>query len=123
MDEYIGLNPKAPQCFSKFLKIYVFDLKPFKTVNCINPGAEDAAEECERYAELLKKNPPDIMAAEYNFCVVPAPTKAEAVKRTICGEISEQCPATILRKKDNAVMYCDNDSSRLLREEIKWDWG
>lgn len=59
------------------------------------------------------------MAAEYNFCVVPAPTKAEAVKRTICGEISEQCPATILRKKDNAVMYCDNDSSRLLREEIK----
>lgn len=61
MDEYIGLNPKAPQCFSKFLKIYIFDLKPFKTVNCINPGAEDATEECERYAELLKKNPPDIV--------------------------------------------------------------
>ena len=32
---------------------------------CALPGmgswAEDAAEECERYAELLKKNPPDIV--------------------------------------------------------------
>lgn len=180
MDEYIGLDPKAPQCFSNFLKKYLFDLKPFKSINCINPGAEDIEKECARYEELLKKNPVDIvcmgigenghiafndphvadfkddkiiksvelddicrmqqvndgcfetldgvpkyaltltiptlMSAKYNFCVVPAPTKAKAVQRTLYGEISEECPATILRTKENDIMYCDKDSSMFIKE-------
>ena len=29
MDEYIGLNPDAPQCFSNFLKRYIFDGEVF----------------------------------------------------------------------------------------------
>ena len=57
---------------------------------------------------------PTLMAAEYNFCVVPAASKAEAVKRTVHGEISEECPATIMRRKKNCIMYCDKDSSSLL---------
>ena len=61
MDEYIGLNPDAPQCFSNFLKTYIFDLKPFKSVNCINAGAADAWAEAERYAKLLEENPVDIV--------------------------------------------------------------
>ena len=182
MDEYIGLNPEAPQCFSNFLKKYIFDLKPFKSVNLINAGANDAQKEAERYTKLLAGNPVDIvcmgigenghiafndpheahfddektvkpvtldeacrnqqvndgcfakiddvpkqaltltipalMAAQYNFCVVPAPTKANAVKNTVFGDISEKCPASILRKKDNAVLYCDADSSSLIKDEI-----
>ena len=178
MDEYIGLKSDAPQCFSNFLKKYIFDLKPFKSVNLINAAATDPEEECGRYAQLLSKYPVDIVcmgigenghiafndphvadfndpkpvkpvelddicrnqqvndgcfksidevpkfaitltvptliSAKYNFCVVPASTKAQAVKNTVEGEISEACPATILRNKDNAVMYCDADSSALL---------
>ena len=38
MDEYIGLSPDAPQCFSNFLKRYIFDLKAFKSVNLIMHG-------------------------------------------------------------------------------------
>lgn len=178
MDEYIGLNPDAPQCFSNFLKRYIFDLKPFKSVNLIDASATDAEKESARYTKLLEEHPVDIvcmgigenghiafndphvadfndpklvkavslddvcrmqqvndgcfakiddvpkfamtltvpalMRASYNFCVVPAPTKANAVKNTVEGEISEKCPATILRQKDNAVLYCDADSSALL---------
>ena len=178
MDEYIGLRPDAPQCFSNFLKKYIFDLKPFKSVNCINAAASSPEEECKRYSGLLKEYPVDIvcmgigenghiafndphvadfndkalvkpvsldevcrmqqvndgcfasidevpkwaltltvpalMNATYNFCVVPASTKANAVKRTVEGEINEECPATILRQKDNAILYCDADSSALL---------
>jgi len=178
MDEYIGLNPDAPQCFSNFLKRYIFDLKPFKTVNLIDASATDAEKESARYTKLLEEYPVDIvcmgigenghiafndphvadfndpklvkavsldevcrmqqvndgcfakiddvpkfamtltvpalMKASYNFCVVPASTKANAVKNTVEGEISEKCPATILRQKDNAVLYCDADSSALL---------
>lgn len=179
MDEYIGLNPNAPQCFSNFLKEKIFGLKPFKSVNLINAGASSPEEECVRYSGLLKENPVDIvcmgigenghiafndphvadfsdpevvkpvgldevcrmqqvndgcfnsidevpkfaltltiptlMSAGYNFCVVPASTKANAVKNTVEGEIGEWCPATALRKKDNSILYCDADSSALLK--------
>ncbi len=178
MDEYIGLSPLAPQCFSNFLKEHIFDKKPFKSVNLIDAGATDAQKECQRYSELIKNNPldivlmgigenghiafndppvadfndkeivkpveldsicrnqqvndgcfekledvpkyaltltvPTLMSAKYHFCVVPAITKAEAVKKTLNDEISEKCPATILRLAENAIMYCDKDSSSLI---------
>ena len=178
MDEYIGLDPNAPQCFSNFLKDHIFHRKPFKSVNLIDASATDPEAECARYAALLEKHPVDIVcmgigenghiafndphvadfsdpkavksvslddvcrmqqvndgcfasiddvpkwaitltiptlvSARYNYCVVPAPTKANAVKNTVEGPISEQCPATILRNKDNAILYCDADSSALL---------
>ena len=181
MDEYVGLDANAPQCFSNFLKEKIFDIKPFKSVNLINPAAKDSAEECRRYTELLKSHPVDIVcmgigenghiafndphvaefddaetvkpvtldevcrnqqvndgcfeklddvpktaltltipalvSATYNFCVVPASTKAEAVKNTVEGPITEMCPASILRQKDNAIMYCDADSSALLQQK------
>ena len=180
MDEYIGLAPDAPQCFSNFLKRGIFDLKPFKSVNLINAGATDAQTEADRYTKLLKDHPidivcmgigenghiafndphvaefddketvkiveldevcrmqqvndgcfeklddvpkcaltltiPTLVSCKYNFCVVPAKTKADAVKNTVLGEISEKCPATILRRKDNAILYCDFDSSVYIRE-------
>ena len=59
------------------------------------------------------------MSAKYNFCVVPAKTKAEAVKKTVFGEVSEECPASILRTKDNSILYCDSDSSSLIKDLIK----
>ena len=57
---------------------------------------------------------PTLFAGDYLFCIVPAPTKAKAVKATICGEIGEACPATVLRRHQNAVLYLDGDSSSLL---------
>ena len=57
---------------------------------------------------------PTLTKPKYQFCVVPAKTKAQAVKRTLTGEISEECPATILRTLDGASMYLDQDSSELL---------
>lgn len=178
MDEYIGLDSNAPQCFSNFLRDAIFNHVPFKSVNLIDAGATSSEAECARYGKLLSENPADIvvmgigenghiafndphvadfndpeavkpvkldemcrnqqvndgcfkklsdvpeyaltltiptlMAAEYHFCIVPAPTKANAVKRTIEGEISEECPATILRTKENSILYCDADSSALL---------
>ncbi|MBE6655464.1 MAG: glucosamine-6-phosphate deaminase [Ruminococcaceae bacterium] len=48
------------------------------------------------------------------FCIVPAPTKANAVKETLTGAIDEHCPASILRRHADAVLYLDGDSSSLL---------
>lgn len=57
---------------------------------------------------------PTLFNADYLFCIVPAPTKANAVYETINGSIDEHCPASILRLHDNAVLYLDADSSKLL---------
>ena len=54
------------------------------------------------------------VGAKYLFCIVPAPTKADAVKLTLEGEITEMVPATILRTHDNARMYLDDASSKKL---------
>ncbi len=53
---------------------------------------------------------PALTSGTYMFCVVPAATKANAVDNTMHGEITEKCPASILRKHDNACLYCDSDS-------------
>jgi glucosamine-6-phosphate deaminase len=178
MDEYVGIDPVAPQGFARFLKNALFEKVPFKTVNTLD-SLNDPDAEAVRYSKLLEENPVDIVcmgigenghiafndphvadfndsslvkkvdldevcrmqqvhdgcfaclddvpkyaltltvpalaAGKYQFCVVPAATKANAVKNTVNGEINEACPATILRTLDNATLYCDNDSGALIK--------
>lgn len=57
---------------------------------------------------------PTLFAGGALFCIVPASSKANAVKNTLTGEIGERCPATVLRRHPNAVLYLDEDSSALL---------
>ena len=57
---------------------------------------------------------PALVKAPYLFCIVPAPTKAWAVKETLTGSVDEHCPASVLRNHDNAKLYLDKDSSALL---------
>lgn len=57
---------------------------------------------------------PTLFSGKNLFCIVPANTKANAVKATLCADINEKCPATILRRHKNAVLYLDNESSSLL---------
>ncbi len=61
MDEYVGLPSGAPQAFSNFLRVAIFNKVPFKSVNLINPTVTDPKVEAERYAKLLKDNPADIV--------------------------------------------------------------
>ena len=178
MDEYIGLDKDAPQGFGNFLNKAIFGIAPFKSVNYIRIDAPDAEEECERYSELLRMNPVDIVVlgigenghiafndppfADFSdtklvktvkldevcrnqqvndgcfasihdvpthaltltvpaltsgkelYCIVPAKTKAQAVFTTLNGEITPDCPASILRTHECATLYLDPDSASLL---------
>ena len=71
----------------------------------VNDGCFAKFEDVPEYAMTLTC--PTLMRATWKFCIVPAPTKAEAVKRTLTWEIDEKCPATILRRSDNATLYLD----------------
>ena len=178
MDEYIGLDKSAPQCFGNFLKEHIFGLAPFKSVNYIDVTATNPDAEADRYGKILNDNLTDIVImgigenghiafndppvadfndaktvkpvkldekcrqqqvndgcfesiekvpthaitltvptlvrAPYLFCIVPAPTKANAVYETLNGKIDEHCPASVLRTHDFAKLYLDNESSKLL---------
>jgi glucosamine-6-phosphate deaminase len=175
MDEYIGLDKKAPQGFGNFLRDRIFGKVGFKTVHYLDGNARNPEEECIRYANLLKQFPVDIVcmgigenghiafndpyvalfndpelvkiveldekcrqqqvndgcfsrfadvpvhaltltipaltAGKYLFCMVPGKTKAEAVTRTIKGEMDQSCPASILKGHDHAVLYIEKDSA------------
>ena len=57
---------------------------------------------------------PVFMEAPQLFCIVPAITKANAIRNTVYAEVNEECPATVLRQHPAAVLYLDADSASLL---------
>lgn len=78
----------------------------------VNDGCFESIDQVPTHAITLTI--PTLCSADYMFCIVPAPTKANAVYNTVNGKIAESCPASILRKHDNAILYLDDDSSKLL---------
>ncbi len=58
---------------------------------------------------------PTLLSANKHFCIVPSALKARALRDTLVGPISEQCPATALRRKPGAMMYVDEACYSLMR--------
>ena len=80
----------------------------------VNDGCFATLEEVPKIAMTLTC--PVFIRAPQLFCIVPALAKANAVKRTLEGAISEECPATVLRSHGNAVLYLDADGASKLSE-------
>lgn len=78
----------------------------------VNDGCFESIDKVPTHAMTLTV--PTLVKAPYLFCIVPASTKAKAVYETLNGSIDEHCPASILRTHDNAKLYLDNESSKLL---------
>jgi glucosamine-6-phosphate deaminase len=57
--------------------------------------------------EALSLTIPAIMKSKVISCVVPDERKSTAVFNTLYGEISTACPASILRKHPDAVLFLD----------------
>ena len=57
---------------------------------------------------------PALMAGKELYCIVPAKTKANAVRATVNGEITEDCPASVLRTHACATLYLDPNSASLI---------
>ncbi|MBR5746183.1 MAG: glucosamine-6-phosphate deaminase [Clostridia bacterium] len=96
------------------------DSKSVKTVSLdeicrqqqVNDGCFARIEDVPKYAITLTV--PTLVAPEAAFCIVPAKTKAQAVKNTLCGEAGAKCPATALRGHPHATLYLDAESSALI---------
>lgn len=78
----------------------------------VNDKCFSAIEEVPTHAFTLTI--PAMLAAQYMYCIVPYRSKAQAVYNTLNGEVSEACPASVLRTKKSAALYLDAESASLL---------
>ena len=59
LDEYLGMDDRAPQSFRRFLIDRLVNNVPLGQFHGLRGDAPDGTEEARRYAELLEQNPPD----------------------------------------------------------------
>lgn len=109
---HIAFNDPPVADFNDPLTVKKVALDETCRLQQVHDGCFARIEEVPRYAVTLTV--PTMFRARYIFCIVPAPTKANAVRATVCGPISEQCPASILRTHEHAILYTDSDSAALL---------
>jgi glucosamine-6-phosphate deaminase len=109
---HIAFNDPHVADFKDDKLVKVVDLDEKCRRQQVNDGCFATLEEVPKYAVTLTI--PALMKAKKVFCIVPAKTKAEAVKNTVFGEISEKCPAAIMRTHTDAALYLDMDSAQYL---------
>ena len=54
---------------------------------------------------------PALIAAKWVYCTVPGSTKRRAVYNTVRGEVTPDCPASVLRMVEHAALFADRDSA------------
>jgi beta-glucuronidase len=177
LDEFVGADSETSFGFVHWIKAHLIDRLPFRRFEAINGKADNLAEECRRYGNLLMEGEidiacvgigenghlafndppvanfedpalvkvvdldeacreqqfregvfpniasvphqaltvtvPAIVRAKSILCVVPGTHKAVAVWKTLQNEISTACPASILRRHPDAILYLDAESSAL----------
>jgi len=109
---HIAFNDPPVADFNDSKKVKTVKLDPICRQQQVNDGCFASIDLVPTEAVTLTV--PALAAANHLFCIVPALTKAPAVKSTIYGKIGESCPATILRRHPNAILYLEKDSASLL---------
>ncbi len=113
---HIAFNDPHVALFNDEKLVKKVDLDNKCRMQQVNDGCFQSLEQVPRYAITLTI--PALMSASYLICVVPSLNKAKAVRDTVCGEISQTCPASIMRRHESAVLFLDQDSAKLLNKEL-----
>jgi len=58
---------------------------------------------------------PALLGVKYAIVAVPELRKADAVKASLSGPVTPNCPASILRTRPNVTLYLDRESASLLQ--------
>ncbi len=111
---HIAFNDPPVADFHDPLLVKVVELDETCRLQQVHDGCFPRLEDVPTHAITLTV--PALMSARVLHCVVPGPTKTSAVTRTLKGEISTECPATILRTHDNATLYLDTEAAAGVRD-------
>ena len=109
---HIAFNDPHVAFFNDPAAVKVVELDLVCRQQQVNDGCFKTLDEVPTHALTLTI--PTLFSGDYLFCMVPAPTKANAVKATVLGDVVEACPASILRRHENAILYIDSDSGKYI---------
>lgn len=112
---HIAFNDPPYANFNDTVWVKIVELDNISRQQQVNDGCFKTIDEVPKKAITLTI--PALLSAGKLFVVVPGKTKANAIKNSLLNPITENCPASILRKYKNARLYLDEDSSSLLNLE------
>ncbi|NMF63750.1 glucosamine-6-phosphate deaminase [Brasilonema octagenarum] len=94
---------------------YILKLVKLDTMNRqqqVNTGYFSSLESVPQYAFTVTL--PMICSARKIICLAPGKRKAKIVKQMLEGDITTDCPASILRTQQQATLFLDVDSAGLI---------
>ena len=112
---HIAFNDPHVADFHDPRRIKMVDLDATCRMQQVHDGCFETLESVPKYAMTLTI--PSLVRAGRIFCIVPSLHKAEALKDTVLGAVSEKCPASVLRRHPAATVYADADAGRYLMEQ------
>ena len=112
---HIAFNDPSVADFNDPALVKVVELEESCRMQQVHDGCFPRLEDVPRRAMTLTC--PTLLSSEHIFCIVPTEKKRQATIAALTGEISEACPASVLRRKDGAKMYIDRDCAGELAEE------
>ncbi len=110
---HLAFNDPPVADFADPLSVKVVDLTLESREQQVHDGTFPNLAAVPRQALTLTI--PALMRAGQVHCVVPGRSKATAVRDTLRGPVSPDCPATVLRRHAAAWLYVDLDSAALCR--------
>ena len=112
---HIAFNDPPDARFDDPRAVRVVKLDETCRVQQVHDGCFPLLEKVPTHALTLTI--PTLFSAPAIFCMVPAATKATAVRNTLQGPVTEQVPASILKTHANAFLFLDRDSASELDHE------
>lgn len=107
---HIAFNDPPVADFDDPYMIKLVELDTVCRMQQVHDGCFPTIDEVPTHALTLTV--PTLLSAKYLICTVPGSTKAKAVKDMLYGPYGESCPATVLRKHENARLFLDQDSAK-----------
>lgn len=105
---HIAFNDPPVADFDDPQTVKAVELEEPCRIQQVNDGCFAALEEVPTHALTLTI--PALLSASRLYCIVPGPTKREAVRRTLTEPVSTACPATVLRRHPACILYADQNS-------------
>ena len=109
---HIAFNDPPVADFADPTFVKIVELEETSREQQFRDGAFNRFEDVPR--EALTVTIPGLLRAHSILCVVTSSFKSIAVWKTLYGDISTTCPASILRRHPDVALYLDRDSAALL---------
>jgi glucosamine-6-phosphate deaminase len=106
---HIAFNDPPAADFNDPYFVKIVTLDDISRKQQVNDGCFPQFKDVPKRAVTLTV--PALLSGKYLSTVVPGTRKADAVAKTLTGEINTKCPASILRNHDNVILYIDKDSA------------